>query len=384
MEIQLLPEFGWLVDDTPIYGPGSVFQGFIRAQFPKDQLSKSHRLRIVFHATEAVYQSGFRSPVYKRQLFGSQKILWSRKDDTNQIPFKHNTKSSIPFIIQLPMVQFPPQSAVTSDGKEMSYHCDYVLSAYLEDAENRSISTCHKPVVYMPYVETSLSKRPVYISPQPSSKKASKELNQPSIKVRLPSLDFPLGQTIPITLLLSQILSDSIDMIHTKFYQIQTWHRFASSTGRSKKQDRKFKHLICQSIKKLALDEHDSINKLETSLDLPDIVLPTFTYGSVFSITYSLELTVKQKGIWPRRFEVINVPIRLGTLGYCSKLPETLQLYTAFNGVFEPQCQDSQATLPVPHFVEVVEYEEALPVYIDERLPSYTSTTYSSLENCIT
>ncbi|OBZ86325.1 hypothetical protein A0J61_05626 [Choanephora cucurbitarum] len=147
MEIQLLPEFGWLVDNVPVYGPGSVFQGFIRSQFSKNQLSKSDRLRIVFHATETIYQSGFRDPVYKNQLFGSQKILWKRQEESEQSPFKQDSETSIPFMIQLPMVQFPPQAIVTSDGKEMSYYCEYILSAYLEDINGKPIFRCHKPVV---------------------------------------------------------------------------------------------------------------------------------------------------------------------------------------------------------------------------------------------
>lgn len=29
LSIELLPEFGWSIKDTPAYGPGSVFQGII-------------------------------------------------------------------------------------------------------------------------------------------------------------------------------------------------------------------------------------------------------------------------------------------------------------------------------------------------------------------
>ncbi|OBZ86321.1 hypothetical protein A0J61_05628 [Choanephora cucurbitarum] len=236
----------------------------------------------------------------------------------------------------------------------------------------------------MPYVETSISKKLVCISSQPHTLPSSSTKNriQPSFEVRLPSKDFPLGEVIPITLVLCHISNDSIDMVHARFYQIQTWHRSQAHTGQPKKEYRKFRHLISQNTKKITSDDHNNTNTLKIDLCLQDISLPTFTYGSVFSITYVLEVTVKQKGIWSRRLEVADIPIRLGTLGYCSKAPENMQVYSAFRGVFESS-QDSQVALSVPRFVEVIEYEEALPLYVDERPPSYTSIAHSFLQNCV-
>jgi hypothetical protein len=429
LEITLLPEFGWSIKDQPVYGPGSVFQGkyiplnidqiianpsiitldtgFVKANISESQLQMADRLRIIFHATESTYSSGYATPIYHTQLFGSQKVLWKRKDLGSRTTLTPDTDISIPFILQMPMIQFPPSANVIAEGEGLSYHSNFMLSAYL-DSQTRgeaAIIKAHKTILYMPFIETSISKKPISITTMESTSTSSSSLSvnntkplpsrsnllTPTAHVSMSSLDYVPGDTMPITLLISNIAKKSVDSISAKLYQIQTWNKSANNKGKTSKGDRKVKQPVAQN--NITLQSESSSSNIEsssstgatafpisTSLELPLDLIPTFTYSPVFSIIYQLQISIKRKGkLWSFNFDLADIPVTIGTLGYGIRSSEDIKFYSTFRGVFDQGESSSNPTtpdvvLPVPKFLNVVEYEESLPVYNEDRLPSYESS----------
>ncbi|KAK4516125.1 uncharacterized protein ATC70_011089 [Mucor velutinosus] len=389
IEINLLPEFGWSIKNQPVYGPGSVFQGFVKLNATEEQLQKAERLRIVFHASESTYHSGYANPMYNQQLFGTQKILWKQKDLRPPVDIIAGTDISIPFIIQVPMVQFPPSANVISEGDGLSYHSNFVLSAYLDQDQGKTnIIKAHKSIIYMPFIETSISKKPVHITTIDNTDSNSPE-STPFVHASMSSLDYVLGDTINISLNVNNIPKKSIESISTKLYQIQTWNR-AFKKDKPLKSEKKLKQLIAQNtIKQHSLETtaHFDVN---TSLDVPVDGLPTFTYGLVFSIAYILQISIKRKGkLWSYDFDLADIPIKVGTLGYGIRSSEEIEFYSTFKNVFERQSEDASSSsstanaLPVPRFLDVIEYEESLPLYTDDRLPIYETVIKRHHINCI-
>ncbi|KAI8642398.1 hypothetical protein BD408DRAFT_432343 [Parasitella parasitica] len=379
LEINLLPEFGWSMKNQPVYGPGSVFQGFVKlSNATEEQLQKADKLRIVFHASESTYHSGYVTPTYSKQFFGTQKILWKRKDRMT------NPESSFPFIIQIPMVQFPPSANVISQKEGLSYHSNFVLSAYLDQDQGRvNIIKSHKSIIYMPFIETSISKKPISITTIDRTENSSSE-TAPLVHVNLSSLDYVLGDTLHVTLSINNIPKKTIESISTRLYQIQTWNK-TSKKEKSTRNERKLKHIISQSVVKNQSNEITSQFTVDTSLDIPVDSLPTFTYSPVFSLSYVLKVNIKRRGkLWSYDSDLAEVPIKIGTLGYGIRSSEETELYSTFKTAFEQQFESagssseasslpltSSTTLPAPRFLDVVEYEESLPVYTDDRLPKY-------------
>ncbi|CEP09721.1 hypothetical protein [Parasitella parasitica] len=379
LEIDLLPEFGWSIKNQPVYGPGSVFQGFVKlSNATEEQLRKADRLRIVFHASESTYNSGYATPTYSKQLFGTQKILWKRKDLTN------NPESSVPFIVQIPMVQFPPSANVISEKEGVSYHSNFVLSAYLDQEQGKvNIIKSHKSINYMPFIETSISKQPIHITTFDKTDNDSRDTS-PFVHVNMSSLDYVLGDTMHISLSINNIPKKTIESVSTKLYQIQTWSR-TSKKQKAITNERQLKHLVSQNVVKHHSTETSPQFTLNTSMNIPVDSLPTFTYSPVFSLSYVLQINIRRKGkLWSYDFDLAGMPIKVGTLGYGIRSSEEIKFYSTFKTVFEQQLESadsteasssmplsSSTTLPVPRFLDVVEYEESLPVYSDDRLPMY-------------
>lgn len=387
-------------------------------------MQRADRLRIVFHATESTYSSGYATPVYHNQLFGSQKVLWNRKDLESPTRLTPNINISIPFIIQMPMIQFPPSANIVAEGDGLSYHSNFILSVYLDSQiqGQAAIMKVHTAITYMPFIETSISKKPVSItSVQKKSSTTSAidnnaalatsvESLSPSVNVSMSSLDYVPGDTINISLSINNIPRKSVEFISTKLYQIQTWNRTANNKGKTSKGDRKVKHLVAQNSTTLPPDTNiknepssssSPINAAtsilaSTSLELPLDLIPTFTYGTVFSIMYQLQISIKRKGkLWTFNFDLTDIPVTIGTLGYGIRSSEEIKFYSTFRGVFDQPEETSNSSttttaadatvLPVPKFLNFIEYEESLPVYNDDRLPSYESlfTLHQRYMGCI-
>jgi hypothetical protein len=101
-------------------------------------------------------------------------------------------------------------------------------------------------------------------------------------------------------------------------------------------------------------------------LDLPDNLVPTFTYSSLASVTYRLKLSVKRKGplsMWAQEVTK-DWPLTVGTLGAGLRSSPGLMVYSALDST-----HDSEQYRP--KFMKAVEYEDALPLYEPDRLPDY-------------
>jgi hypothetical protein len=379
----------------------NLYLGFVKLNLSSEQLEKADRLRIVFHASESTFSSGYANPTYNNQLFGSQRVLWKRKDLQSPLDIQPGSDISLPFIIQLPMVQFPPSANVVSESEGLSYRSNFTLTAYLEQSQGQCILKAHKPIIYMPFIETGISKKPINITTydKPSSmitqyitSSTSFNLEQPqqgpqasSINLSMNSLDYVLGDAIPLTLSLKNISRNSIDSISVKLAQIQTWNKISGlHKEKPNKASRKLKAIIAQTNVKLptVIDTSEAKQQeysFKTCLDIPHDALPTFTYSYVFSIAYVLLVNVKRKGkLWSNTFDLSPVPIKIGTLGYGIRSSQEIRLYSTFKSVFDQQNPDQEssnpsisAAMPVPKFLDMVEYEESLPIYINDRLPAY-------------
>ncbi|KAG2230600.1 hypothetical protein BDF21DRAFT_447699 [Thamnidium elegans] len=412
LTINLLPEFGWSIKNQPVYGPGSAFQGFVKINVTELQLQKADRLRIVFHATESTCDSGYISPTYHNQLFGSQKVLWNHKTSQLLPLLRSNTDISIPFIVQLPMIQFPPSSRVLSESEGLGYSCSYTLSAYLDSQTQgeAAIIKVHKPIIYMPFIETGFSKKPICIttfekgsnllsSSEKNSKPGKASPTAPSVNVKLASLDYVPGDIIPVSLLIKGIPKHSIESVSIRLYQNRTWNKTTNNLkSKTNKGERKVSHLITQeNINLNLIDTNNSSSsssieskvipidsKLEISIDN----IPSFSYSPVFSIGYQLKINIKRKGkIWNSNFDLTDIPINIGTLGYGIRSSEEIKVYSTFQSVFDQPPEGSNADiLPAPKFLNFLEYEEALPLYNEDRLPKYESslnTPHHQYMSCI-
>lgn len=359
-------------------------------------------MRIVFHATESTYKSGYANPIYDKQLFGTQRVLWKRKNLQAPLGVEPGSDISIPFIVQLPLVQFPPSANVISESAILSYHSNFTLSVYLDQYQGECIIKTHKTIIYMPFIETNLYKKPfsittTYDKPSTStiqytlsSSNSVLDQSYPSIDLSTSSLDYVLGDAIPITLSFKCIPRKSVDAISVKLFQLQTWNKTSNSqNGKIGKSSLQQKELIAQTNITPPAAEMDISECRQQQeflcralLEIPHDALPTFTYSPVFSITYVLSISVKRKGkFWSNKFSLNDVPIKIGTLGYGVRSSEEIQLYSTFNSVFDqPSHADQGSTdlsttargiLPVPRFLDVIEYEESPPVYVKDRPPSY-------------
>lgn len=140
------------------------------------------------------------------------------------------------------------------------------------------------------------------------------------------------------------------------------------------------KQVIAQQNVSLVSEVNDMITPISVSLETASDILPSFSYSPVFSIKYQLQITMKRKGkLWSSNLDLMEMPINIGTLGYGIRSSEEIKIYSSFKSIFDSQQEQHQGessslldpVLPVPKFLEVIEYEESLPVYSNDRLPPY-------------
>ncbi|KAG0166126.1 hypothetical protein DFQ28_004911 [Apophysomyces sp. BC1034] len=332
LSVVLLPEFGWTIQDQPVYGPGSVFQGYV--QLTLEEPVAARQIRVVFHADESTIQRG-----YREQFFGTQRILWENKTNNNILG---EPSYRFYFTIQMPLVQFPP--SMLSD----QYRCAFKLTAHLDLLEYPSIQV-HKPVLYMPFIETRLLKTPLVF-------KDTKHNTSASFKVC--ALDYVPGDVLTGTLK----IDGEATKVSMELRQILTLNRG----------EQQYTKIMTSSIHKIS-NTHTKI-----TLDLPQDLAPSFSYGRVMSVAYKLSVKVERKGALRSKQWTFDLPITIGTLGYGIRASDELQLYTSFRGVFDTNSSNSSdPLLPVPRFMRAIEYEESLPVYESDRLPSYDTAIVS-------
>ncbi|KAG0164821.1 hypothetical protein DFQ28_009563 [Apophysomyces sp. BC1034] len=333
LTIDLLPEFGWAIQDTPVYGPGSVFQGFVQVQLTGP--ISADRLVLMFRGFESLDPACI-SQKLDPVLFGTQHTLWESKNGSQL------TESSyrFPFTIQMPLVQFPP-----SMDHELC-KCEFRLSAYLDNV------SCHRKVQYMPFTETCLLKSPLY--------REGTHGPDFSATLKMQALDYVPGDNLVMSL---NVRGKSSVHVSTQLSQLATvLHGYRPTLTK----------VIASSSTKVSPGSN-----IPLSLPLPSNLTPSCSYSRHMSLTYKLKVVVERKGplggMWSSEIP-FELPINIGTLGYGIRTSDELQYYTVFTQ--NDAANSTTRDLPVPRFMRAVEYEEALPRYEPARLPSYESTSH--------
>jgi hypothetical protein len=254
------------------------------------------------------------------------------------------------------MVNFPPSSNIVSESEGISYHSNFNLTAYLDQADGTNLLKTQKPILYMPLIETNILKNPMTFNI------SDNDNNLSPITVKLTSLDYVPGDKISVFLSGKDNSKRMIESLTLKLFHTQNWSsRISLSKGSVKA-----KTMVASSTTKMGTFNEGT----EHLLEIPFDAIPSFNYSPQFTGGYQLSITIKHKGmIWSHGTELTSIPIHIGTLGYGIHSPEKIKDYTAFRGVFDDA--SDLPTLPVPQFLNQLEYEEALPVYEEQTLPSY-------------
>lgn len=278
----------------------------------------------------------------RKTIFSITKIL--QCDGTT------SAKSSytFPFTLQLPMVQFPPSV------KQSYYQCEYKLVATAADINIPD--KIEMPVVYMPFIETSLLKSPMLLNTT-----INKEL---SAAVKLYTLNFVPGDDLRANIKINTLIPEKKykDMIMiTELRQITTILAFHDVPDQVK--------TVCSQTQDLKMTSDTPFTTTDIKLILPEDLTPSFV-GNMVSIAYTLHIRLEHKGslssIWKQALKVVKVQVVVGTLGYGIRSSDELKSYSAWNSN-----SSTESPMPLPIFVDDIEYEDALPLYESSKLPCY-------------
>ncbi|CAO3694313.1 hypothetical protein G6F70_007330 [Rhizopus microsporus] len=351
LSIELLPEFGWSIKDTPAYGPGSVFQGHVKLQLVKDIPIES--IRLVFYAIERVppYDIHFGAVrTIKNTLFSIQYTLWDHNKD-RVLNLEEDRSTDFPFTIQMPMVQFPPTF------NHILYQCNFQLMAIVNTSSG--MIKHEQPVICMPFVETRLLKTPLMLSAGKSNLTA---------QLKMTATDFVPGDLIPLTLHVGSLSPNK----KTQYVTVQL--KLIQSVNVKVFDDMPCTdNIIASASHKLLLipTPSGSFCDGELTLQLPPDLTPSCEYGKIANVTYRLQVSVEQKGpmggIWSYFANFEDIPVIVGTLGYGIRVSDEFTTYDQYQLNGEGRLVD----IPVPKFMKSIEYEDALPLYDSTRLPDY-------------
>ncbi|KAI8062905.1 hypothetical protein BC940DRAFT_308027 [Gongronella butleri] len=383
LTLHLLPEFGWTLQNKPVFGPGSVFQG--HAQLTLHEPLALDRVRLVFQAKEEGAMLHYKQggdDAHPTSLFAVQQTLWESKDGCKHLEAGTH---AFAFTVQMPMVQFPPSM------DHALYQCQFKLVAVAEklrdacdDARTRykSLLLREEELVYMPFVATSVNKQPFH---------ATQEQGELKVTTALPSLDVLLGNALEGTVHVSLPAASSTKAKSLHF--TATLHQcvlptLTAATHANLEANPTAMRAVAQLAFKMdpeAPRKNDDASQptyhSAFRLPIPEDLPPTFTYGQLVTVTYRLVLVVKRKGplgmwanAWTREF-----PVTLGTLGIGLHAPPDLQVYTTL------MADDDETMLQRrPKFMKAVEYEDALPLYEPAKLPEYHSVAAATDAPCAT
>lgn len=339
-------------------------KGFIKLNLGSEEIP-IERVRLAFYAIETIPPFDINPGVMRtarKTLFSIQHILWDSKQRT--LKLDQNSKYSFPFTIQMPMVQFPPSIDHTV------YRCTFQLIAIVDTPSlgTTPIFKTDIPVVCMPFVETSLLKTPLVLSAQKG------EL---SARVRLGAQDFVPGETIPLSLHVgSKKSSSSLQYVTVNLKLIVTVSVIAFDDVADQ-----IKPVATATQKLLLLPSTQgggSSCDADLTLKLPNDITPSYDYGKLVKISYTLQVTVEQKGpmggIWNYIVGMDRINITIGTLGYGIRTSNELRNYSDF----DTSSSDKPSGMPLPKFMKAIEYEDALPLYDSSKLPEYSSNTTTS------
>lgn len=210
------------------------------------------------------------------------------------------------------MVQYPP-SMDTAD-----YQCVFRLTARLEDHTANTHMFVQRKVIYMPFLETSLSKAPPFVQQQ----------RDRQLSVKLTTLDYVPGDTIQLAI----EAPPSDYTITAKLVRITTFLADGSRDELVVHQERQ----PCS-----ATSENTIIN-----LQLPLVVdlVPSFSYSKHVAVSYQLQVIIvehRKKTLTKLLGSAakFHLPIKLGTLGPGVRAPDSLAFYSTFTnqGEYTPK-----------------------------------------------
>ncbi|RCH79873.1 hypothetical protein CU098_000708, partial [Rhizopus stolonifer] len=380
----ILPEFGWTMGEEKFFGPGTIFQGYVKLRC-RDEIYKATRLRLVFSGAESMltYDVGpglIRSQ--SNQLFGIRSTLWKRRQEDEEL--RSGKAYKFKFTIQMPLVQFPPSM------NHSLYKCSYKLCAYLDSAESYDETplTAHIPINYIPLIETRLLKSPIYLEDVKKRKKhRNKWMAMPAVTVKLHSVEYLSGDTIQAIICTTKpdVSASSFIAPSFKFDYSITMNLYQISQFHSDKEP-----LLSQLVgtQSYTLDEtNETEQQHHLGLQLESYLPPSFEYSKIMSLSYKLRIKVYIKRArtslssavskqdskklkeamtlpWPTStMSMFETPIVIGTLGRGIRTDDELQAYTKFSSEHDP--------LPTPKFIENLQHEDTLPKYEPIRLPDY-------------
>ncbi|KAI8971573.1 hypothetical protein BDF20DRAFT_885152 [Mycotypha africana] len=393
LDISLLPEFGWSIKDQPVYGPGSVFQGIVKLKL-LSRVPNIEKVKLSFRAYECIPPFEISPGVLRKarsNLFAVQRTLWSAKCDGAAKKFEANSEYTFPFTIQMALLQLPPSA------NHPAYQCKYQLVASLETSKENdaqsAINTsvqCSKDVLYMPYIETKLLKKPILLEAR---------RGHLSVHAEISSFDYVPNDTIPITMSVSSFKMDrkspfkyvTIQAKLVRVVQVIAFEGIKDHVETVKVNLHKMLLISCpaenhsndiQNTPCHNNDQHLYCCKATISLHIPADVTPNVDYGRLAQIRYKLQLSVQQKGpmggIWNYNTKLEDIPLNIGTLGYGIGVSPDLKFYSKYYPAPASSYQSNRnvpnSHMPTPMFMKAIEYEDALPLYEPHRLPTYSAS----------
>ncbi|CAO3686906.1 unnamed protein product [Rhizopus stolonifer] len=253
------------------------------------------------------------------------------------------------------MVQFPPSSKITSMARLLSYQTRFMLSAFLESSaeEEQVLLRTDRTILYRPFIETKMTKDPMLISSK-------------GIKACLTTMDYLPGDKICAKLSFDGRLPESVCV---QLNQVQTWKGLPGVDGERHSSKEKVHFSLLSETPEVKVQSKEMVDVL---LEIPLETVPSFSYSPVFTVGYQLRIIVKNKSVWSPSVVLPEIPLNIGTLAYGIQSSRDIRLYSDFKSVFGEE--GNSDTLPVPCFLNAIEYEDSLPVYEESRLPSYEST----------
>lgn len=314
----------------------------------------------------------FLVPLLKNPFFGMQQTLWQRTRDDCLLTEDHY---QFPFTIQMPMIQFPPSM------EHQLYQCRFDLSAKLiRTTFTLPTVLTSRTITYMPFIETSLLKQPIIEEGSDSGLYAS---------ARLHSLDYVPGDTIPITIVTSRNTGSSSNN-HQKSKRKKEDQpaevnsillELCETVGLVQSRAVKVTRVVASHLyRPNAKGEKYSLVKTangrgaecQVALPLPVNLTPSISYSKIVKVSYTLRIKIKSNHtligpLWNSAVDM-ELPLKIGTLGYGIRASQDLQVYY----------RDTENS---PRFLRSLEYEESLPLYEPNRLPSYCDTLLATTNN---
>ncbi|KAI9483897.1 MAG: hypothetical protein EXX96DRAFT_560088 [Benjaminiella poitrasii] len=413
LSIELLPEFGFTVQDEPVYGPGSVFQGIVHLKMKESPVA-ADRLVLTFrgaeHATAIHDGHKFVVPLIKNPFFGMQQTLWQRTREDCLLTKPHY---QFPFTIQMPMIQFPPSM------EHPLYHCQFHLSAKLiRTTFTLPTVMAQQTIRYRPFIETRFLKQPVVEEGHDHGV---------FVSVRLHSLDYVADDRVSVKVTTSR--RSRRGSRRRRSHRCCTGNNNCSDyncdrsnshyPSMAEEEPAEVKSILlelCETVR-LVQCQSVSITRIRAShlykpsagdctvvkthngsgaeyaveLPLPADLIPSINYSKIAQVTYTLKIKVKSRRRRGRKKRVdgyhctasslltlhpfsllrqptllIELPLKIGTLGYGIHASQDLKLY-------HRNSENIRTESSIPRFLRSIEYEDALPLYESSRLPNYVA-----------